>query len=153
MAITPGKQEISSSMIKYVNVLFLAFIVSAQIVHAEELLKARTSWDGGDIHYPEGEAEITSVILNIEEGVTAKFHCHPVPTLGYVLSGVVEVETRTGNKTRLRAGDSVVEVMRTVHRGNAVGGPAKILVFYAGAVSVPNTVLPEDDEKNIYCSS
>lgn len=118
---------------------------------AEDLLKSQTSWDGGEIKYPAGQAEITSFILRLEERGTPRFHCHPVPTFGYVLLGEVEIETRDGNKTILKQGESAIEVMRTVHRGRAIGGPAEIVVFYAGAVNVPNTVFPEDDPNGEFC--
>jgi len=116
------------------------------------MLQTTTSWDGGALAYPAGEAEVTSVILRIEEGQEPPFHCHPVPTMGYVLSGAVEVETREGKKAVFEAGQSVVEVMKTVHRGRALGGPVEIVVFYAGAVALPNTVLPEDDPEHVYCA-
>lgn len=114
-------------------------------------MKSSTSWDGGAISYPEGNAQIQSTILRIEEGSTPPFHCHPVPTMGYVLSGVAEVETAAGRTITLRQGDSVVEVMRTVHRGRAVQGPVEIVVFYAGAEGVPTTVLPGDDPEGVHC--
>ena len=133
------------------KLLFCALIISPAL-SAEPVLKTTTSWDGGAIAYPEGQAEITSIILRIEEGKTPRFHCHPVPTLGYVLSGSLEVETTAGKKVALEQGQSVVEVMRTVHRGIATGGDAEIVVFYAGAEGVPATVFPEDDPDNRYCS-
>lgn len=118
---------------------------------AEPLLQTQTSWDGAGFHYPAGQAEVTAIKLAIAPGVTTKFHCHPVPTQGYILKGTVEVETQAGDKIILREGQSVVEVMRTVHRGRAVDGPVEILVFYAGAAGVPNTVLPEQDPDHHYC--
>ena len=120
--------------------------------HSEELLKTTSTWEGGEIIYPEGKAEVTSFKLKIEEGEVTKFHCHPVPTLGYILKGHVEVETKDGKKTILKEGESAVEVLRTVHRGKAVGGPVEIVVFYAGATNLPNTVLPESDPEHAYCN-
>ena len=120
--------------------------------HSEELLKTTSTWEGGEIIYPEGKAEVTSFKLKIEEGEVTKFHCHPVPTLGYILKGHVEVETKDGKKTILKEGESAVEVLRTVHRGKAVGGPVEIVVFYAGATNLPNTVLPESDPEHVYCN-
>ena len=120
--------------------------------HSEELLKTTSTWEGGAIIYPEGKAEVTSFKLKIEEGEVTKFHCHPVPTLGYILKGHVEVETKDGKKTILKEGESAVEVLRTVHRGKAVGGPVEIVVFYAGATNLPNTVLPESDPEHVYCN-
>ena len=121
-------------------------------VHAEQLLQPTTTWEGGDIAYPGGDAEVTSIILKIDEGQEAPFHCHPVPTLGYVLKGTVDVETLDGKTRRITQGESVVEVLRTVQRGRSVGGPVEILVFYAGATDIPNTVLPADDPDHEYCN-
>ncbi len=130
----------------------LAALALPVLAQPEPLLKTTTTWEGGKIAYPDGEAEVTAVILRIDEGDTPPFHCHPVPTMGYVLKGVVEVETKDGRKKRMAAGESVVEVMNTVHRGIAVEAPVEIIVFYAGARGVPTTVLPADDPEQTYCS-
>lgn len=61
------------------------------------------------------------------------------------------METKDGKKKMLHKGESVVEVLRTVHRGRAVGGPVEIVVFYIGAASMPHTVLPENDPDHEYC--
>ena len=129
--------------------LFLnALIISA---YAEVVLEASTTWEGGEVVYPKGEPEITSVILKIKEGEVTKFHCHPVLTLGYILKGSLEVETKAGKKAKFNQGESVVEVMRTVHRGTSIGGAAEVVVFYVGEKSMPNTVLAENDPEFIYC--
>lgn len=120
---------------------------------AEELLRTTTTWEGDEIVYPEGKAEVTSVKLRIAAGQTTPFHCHPVPTMGYVLKGTIEVETSSGKKTILKEGDSAIEVMRTLHRGRAVNGPVEIIVFYAGAESIPTTVMPADDPDFKYCDN
>src|SRR6516164_8524060 len=90
-------------------------ILAAATIHADEPLKTTTTWDGGAIAYPAGQAEVTSTILKIAAGETTRFHCHPVPTMGYVLKGTLEVETIDGKKHIFKEGDSAVEVMRTVH--------------------------------------
>ena len=132
-------------------ITILSLVLLPNWLMAEDLLKSQTSWDGGEISYPPGQAEITSFILQLEENGTPKFHCHPVPTFGYVLMGKVEIETKDGKKTILRQGESAIEVMRTVHRGRAIGGPAEIVVFYAGSTTMPNTVFPKDDPDGKYC--
>ncbi len=132
------------------KVIFFALLL-AGATRAEPLLQSTESWDGGSISYPDGEAEITSVILRLEEGAEPPFHCHPVPTMGYVLKGVAEIETVDGKTRRIGAGEALVEVMHTVHRGRAIDGPAEILVFYAGAVGLPVTVLPEQDPDGVHC--
>ena len=97
------------------TLIYLIFTIRIELVHAEELLKTSTSWDGGKIYYPKGEIEITSAILKLEEGQVSKYHCHPVPTFGYILKGNVEVETKDGKKVLLKEGESSVEVMKTIH--------------------------------------
>lgn len=128
------------------------FLVVMPFAQSEELLKTTTTWEGGEIVYPDGKAEVTSIKLNIADGEITKFHCHPVPTLGYILKGSVEIETKDGKKTILKEGDSAVEVLKTVHRGKALEGPVEIIVFYAGSTTIPNTVLPENDVNNVYCN-
>ena len=120
-------------------------------VRADELLKTSVSWDGGEIQYPTGIPEITSLKLKIDAGQETPFHCHPVPTLAYILKAKVEVETKGGKKTIFNEGESLVEVMRTVHKGKAIGGSLEIIVFYAGEQSLPNTVLAEDDPEHTHC--
>ena len=102
-------------------------ILFVQAAAAKELLlETRTSWDGGALAYPQGPVQISSFILRLEEGDQPRFHCHPVPTMGYVLKGRIKVETRDGNTATFQAGQSVVEVMRTMHRGTAVDAPVEI---------------------------
>ena len=120
---------------------------------AEPLLQSGTSWDGGAIAYPDGKPQVTAKILRLEEGKAAPFHCHPVPTMGYVISGTAEVETSAGKKIVIDPGQPLVEVMRTVHRGVALDGPVEIMVFYAGAEGIPTTVLPADDPEGKYCDA
>lgn len=129
----------------------LFFIVGMAHINAEELLRTEKTWEGADIKYPTGAPQVTSIKLNIAEGELTPFHCHPVPTIGYVLHGDLEVETKDGKKKMLHKGESVVEVLRTVHRGRAIGGPVEIVVFYIGTTSMPHTVLPENDPNHEYC--
>lgn len=129
----------------------LSLITLPLISSGEDLLKTTTSWDGGEIAYPEGEAEITSFKMHIGNDVTTKFHCHPVPTMGHILQGTVEIETEQGKKTTFNEGQSVVEVMRTVHRGIAVDGPVEIIVFHAGATGIPTTIFEGDPLAEKYC--
>lgn len=135
------------------RILALAiFTMTCGLSYGEELIKSSTSWDGTTFHYPKGEAELTSMRLRLQAYQTLPFHCHPVPTFGYIISGELEVETKDGKTTLFEAGDAVIEVMRTVHRGRALDAPVEILVFYAGEKNTPNTVLPKDDPKHKYCS-
>ena len=63
------------------------------------------------------------------------------------------METRDGHKKVFSQGDSLVEVMGAVHRGVVVTAPVELIVFYAGAIGVPNTVLEDDNTAKSYCRS
>lgn len=133
-------------------ILIIAIFCFTQTSIAEELLRSDKSWDGGDIYYPEGEAEITSAILRLDDGETTRFHCHPVPALGYILKGNIEIETMDGKKNLFKKGEAAIEVMKTLHKGTAIGGPVEIIAFYAGAKTVPITVYLEDEAADKYCN-
>ncbi len=130
----------------------LLLVVLSSIASAQELLKTETSWNGGTIAYPQGQAEITSTKVTLAEGQATNYHCHPVPTMAYILEGTLKLETLGGKKYVLEQGDALLETMYTVHWGTAVGGPVQIVVFYAGATSVASTVVYEADADDQQCS-
>ncbi len=60
---------------------------------------------------------------------------------GVLISGQLTVVTKDGKRLHLKAGDPIVEVVKTVHYGMNEGKvPAEIVVFYAGVVDAPITV-------------
>ena len=136
-------------MIKFYLLTFT--LLSISLVQAEEIMRTTTTWEGKKIAYPEGQAEVTAIKLKIPAGKTSPFHCHPVPTMGYVLKGKIEVETRDGKKIIFSEGEPAVEVLKTVHRGKALEGDVEIVVFYAGAVDVPHTVLADHEDSASLC--
>ncbi len=127
---------------------------SCQFAYSKQLLlKDSQSWDGGAISYPKGEAEISSVKLSLKKNQKTPFHCHPVPTFGYILKGTLKVETKSGKTKIFNEGESVIEVMRTVHRGVALSDEVEILAFYAGAKNRANTILEGDTKHQGSCSA
>lgn len=104
-------------------------------VRVSTVLKAEASWDGKPIVYPEGKPEITGMVVEIAPGGETGWHLHPVASFGMVLEGELEVQLKTGEVKRLKAGKALVKVTDTLHNGRNVGpAPVKILVFYAGVV-------------------
>ena len=138
----------------YISNTFLAIFLSALSFSnfAQVLLKAQTSWDGGKIEYPKGQAEITSHRLVVTPETDMPFHCHPVPAQGHILSGQLLVETLGGKIITLKGGESVIEVMNTLHRGKAINGDVELVVFYAGAKGVPNTIMQDSPLSAKYCT-
>jgi quercetin dioxygenase-like cupin family protein len=111
-------------------------------IHNEVLVQSVTTWNGEPIRYPMGTAEVTSAKVTLERGAETPFHCHPVPTVAYIMSGILEVQTADGKRKRFKQGESMAEVINTWHKGKAVQGPVEIVVFYAGSKGVPTTINP-----------
>lgn len=110
-------------------------------VQVKQVLKTTTTWDGAQISYPPGQAEITGLVIEVAPGGETGWHEHPVPSFGMVLEGTLEVTLASGQTKRINAGEALAEVINTVHSGRNIGtGPVKMLVFYAGATGKPLTV-------------
>jgi quercetin dioxygenase-like cupin family protein len=109
----------------------------------KELVKTTQSWDGEFLpRYPQGQPEITIRRISIPAGARLETHGHPVINAGMLLSGQLTVVTLDGKTLRLKAGDPIVELVNTFHYGVNHGKvPAEIVVFYAGAVDMPITVV------------
>lgn len=110
-------------------------------VKVTPLLKTDRAWNGVPIVYPAGQAEVTALVVEIAAGGVTGWHEHPVPSFAYILEGELEVTRASGEVRRLGPGDTLAEVVNTVHQGRALGDkPAKLLVFYIGARNTPLTV-------------
>ncbi|MEX2515601.1 MAG: cupin domain-containing protein [Gammaproteobacteria bacterium] len=112
-------------------------------VTTKVLTSSSQSWDGKELPpYPAGQPEIRIIRLTIPAGVELPVHNHPVINAGVLLSGELTVITENGDRLQLQAGDGLIEVVGTWHYGiNEGDEPAEIIVFYAGAESIPTTVI------------
>jgi quercetin dioxygenase-like cupin family protein len=109
-------------------------------VKVTPLLKTSTSWDGKPLVYPQGPAEVTALIVEIAAGGQTGWHEHSVPSFAYVLEGTLEVTQGNGATRLLHVGDTLPEVVQTLHNGRALGDkPVKLFVLYTGAVGQPLT--------------
>lgn len=110
-------------------------------VRVFQLMKTGSSWNHQPIFYPRGRAEITAMRVEIAPGAATGWHAHAVPSFAVILEGELEVFLRNGQSRRLKAGDVLAEVVDTFHNGRNVGNtPVKLVVFYAGAEGLPNTI-------------
>jgi quercetin dioxygenase-like cupin family protein len=109
----------------------------------QELLKTTRSWDGKLLPpYPRGQPEISVRRIIIPPGARLPVHKHPVINAGVLLRGELEVVKEGGPVLRLKAGDSIAELVNAWHYGRNPGKvPAEIFVVYAGTPGVPTTVL------------
>lgn len=110
-------------------------------VKVTSLLKTTSGWDGKQIVYPEGQAEMTALLVEIAPGESTGWHQHPVPSFGFLLEGTLEITLMDGRIKRMEQGEALSEVTDTMHIGRAVSKtPVKIVVFYAGAIGKSLTV-------------
>jgi quercetin dioxygenase-like cupin family protein len=108
-----------------------------------ELAKTSQSWNGASLPaYPSGQPKITILRISIPAGARLDTHSHPVINAGVLISGELTVFTKDGKTLNLKAGDPIVEVVNTLHYGINQGKvPAEIIVFYAGTVDMPITIV------------
>jgi quercetin dioxygenase-like cupin family protein len=120
-----------------------ALDVSAAI-KVKPLVKSTSSWNGAPLVYPQGQAEISGMMIEIAPGADTGWHGHPVPSFGVVLEGTLEVTLKDGRKKRVGPGEALIEVVNTLHIGRNIGAqPVKLIVFYAGTSGLALTYKPE----------
>ena len=111
-------------------------------VQIDENLSTTKTWDGASIQYPSGTAKVTGAIITLPLGTETGWHTHPIPCLALILEGELLVELKDGRTKKLKAGDTLAEVINTPHNGKNIGKvPLKIAVFYAGNTELKTTVL------------
>lgn len=111
-------------------------------VKASTVLKTQNSWDGKALAYPQGQAQVTGMLIEIAPGGETGWHLHTVPSFAMVTEGDLEVHLKDGSVKRLKAGDMLAEVVNTLHNGHNVGaGPVKLVVVYTGVADSKLTVM------------
>ena len=112
-------------------------------VKIESLANSTRQWDGALLpNYPQGQPEIKILRINIPAGVTLPWHYHPVINAAVILDGTLELYLKNGSKKRYEKGDTLIEVVNTLHAGKAIGNKdVQLIVFYAGEKGQQTTIL------------
>jgi quercetin dioxygenase-like cupin family protein len=107
-------------------------------LEVETLIQSTSSWDGTPYKaYPTGRPQITVLKITIPPHTTMKWHSHPMPNAGYILSGELTIEKKDGTKKHFVAGQAVSETVDSIHRGITGAVPLVIIVFYPGTPGLP----------------
>jgi quercetin dioxygenase-like cupin family protein len=124
-------------------VCFNAGAAETNGIHSETLVKSGSSWDGAVLpQWTPGAPEITILRITVDPGAVLPLHEHPVINAGVLVKGQLKVTKEDGKTLLLKAGDPIVEVVNARHSGKNEGAvPAEIIVFYAGKVDAPITVI------------
>ena len=114
-------------------------------VKIESLANSTRQWDGALLpNYPQGQPEIKILRIKIPAGVTLPWHYHPVINAAVILDGTLELYLQNGSKKRYESGDTLIEVVNTLHSGKAIGNKdVHLIVFYAGEKGQQTTILNE----------
>jgi quercetin dioxygenase-like cupin family protein len=114
-------------------------------VTVEELANASQQWDGQPLpDYPRGRPLLKVLRIGIPSGVVLPWHTHPVINAAVILRGTLALNLKDGTTKVFRTGEAIVEVIDTVHTGQAIGAEdVEVVVFYAGVEGVPTTVLQQ----------
>lgn len=116
-------------------------------VSVTKLISSTNCWDGALLPaYPRQQPNITILRIKIPPGVRLHTHKHPIINAGVLLSGELTVVTTKGATLHLVAGDPIIEVVNTLHYGiNEGKTEAEIMVFYAGTLDDPTSVLEKTE--------
>ena len=111
-------------------------------IEKDTLLQNTKTWDGTDLPpYPAGKPELTLLKVTVPPHTRLNWHSHPVINAGYMLKGSLTVTSENGDILELKEGDSIVELVNTLHYGeNKTNKAAEILVFYVGVKNKAITV-------------
>ena len=91
-------------------------------VKVKELANSSKEWDGNQLpNYPEGQPEIKVLRIKIPAGVTLPWHYHPVINAAVVLEGSLKLYLKNGTTKTFGPGEALIEVVGTVHAGQALG--------------------------------
>lgn len=113
---------------------------------AQTLLDTVTTGDGKPLKYPDGQARISALLVELAPGGETGLHRHPMPVVGYIVSGEVTVSAQGLPDRVFKAGDAFVETI-VWHNGRNLGkDPVKILAIYLGADGQMRVEKPQNSD-------
>jgi quercetin dioxygenase-like cupin family protein len=130
----------------FCSLLFLPLtsfaIENANNIKVTKLIETDTSWEKTKIIYPNGDAKITALVVEMQPQAKMQMHYHEVPSFGYILEGKITVQSESGDIQTFSKGDVVIEMINKKHSGVNPGDKVtKFIVFYMGTENLKNTVM------------
>jgi quercetin dioxygenase-like cupin family protein len=108
-----------------------------------QILETKTTAAGQAIRFPQGESQLTALIVELAPGGQVGRHVHPVPLFAYVLDGTLTVEVEGHGTRTFKAGEGFVDVVNLWHNGRNLGDrPVRFLVVIAGEEGTPTLIRP-----------
>lgn len=114
-------------------VMFPAYAGDTTGLTATSLLDTKTLGDGLPLRYPTGDAHLTALMVELAPGGETGLHRHPMPVVGYIVSGEVTVSAEGMAPRVFKAGEAFVETSIWHNGRNEGREPVRILAIYLGA--------------------
>ena len=111
-------------------------------VRTTELVRTSQSWDGVELpDYLQGCPEIVGMKYEIPAGQKLGIHYHPVMNFGILVQGDLTIISEDGKEKVVHEGETVVEMVGTVHHGENRGTkPVVLYMFYLSQTGLPLSV-------------
>ena len=111
-------------------------------VETAELIRTSQSWDGVELpDYLQGRPELVAVKYVIPAGSKLGWHHHPVMNYGILVQGELTIIGLDGKTKVVHEGETVVEMVNTIHHGENLGKKDVILyMFYLSQDGLPLAV-------------
>jgi len=113
-----------------------------QAVQSEELIRTSQSWDGVELpDYFQGRPELVAVKYVFPAGQKLGWHHHPVMNYGILVQGELTIIGQNGKEKIVHEGETVVEMVNTIHHGENRGSkPVILYMFYLSQKDMPLAV-------------
>ena len=104
-----------------------------------ELFRTSQSWDGAPLpDYLQGRPELVAMKYVFPAGCTLGWHHHEVMNFGVLTQGELTIVAEDGTEKTIHEGETVVEMVGTVHHGENRGAkPAVLYMFYLSQKDMP----------------
>ena len=115
---------------------------SSTKVKTTELVRTSQSWDGVELpDYLQGKPEIVGMKYESPAGQKLGMHYHPVMNFGILVQGELTIISEDGLEKVVHEGETVVEMVGTVHHGENRGTkPVVLYMFYLSQKDLPLSV-------------
>ncbi len=112
------------------------------VVKSEELIRTSQSWDGVELpDYLKDRPELVAVRYEFPAGKKLGWHHHPVMNYGILVQGELTIIGQDGKEKTVHEGETVVEMVNTIHHGENRGSkPVILYMFYLSQKGLPLAV-------------
>ena len=111
-------------------------------VATTELFRTSQSWDGAPMpDYLQGRPELVAMKYVFPAGCKLGWHHHEVMNFGVLTQGELTIVAHDGTEKTIHEGETVVEMVGTVHHGENRGDKTVVLdMFYISQKGTPLAV-------------